>query len=74
MQRDALEFAMRLESNSGLAKASIPGMSPGMAQVQYRLMALSEQIQELAKAKPSRREAVWCTMCKTEGNLRNDFP
>ncbi len=30
-QRDALEFVMQLESYSGLAEASIPGMALGLA-------------------------------------------
>lgn len=50
-EREVLEFAMRLESISGLAEASLPRLAPGMVQFQYQLTALSEQIQEMATGK-----------------------
>ena len=37
-QRDALQFAMRLESNSGLVEALIPGMAIGLVQFQYKFL------------------------------------
>jgi len=55
MSWEALEFAMQLESISGLAYASVFRLALGLAQFQYQLASLFEQIKELAKAKASAR-------------------
>jgi hypothetical protein len=48
------------------------GTSPDLAQFQIQIIALIEHIQELTKAE-RRREQVWCTSCKVEGNHANEW-
>jgi hypothetical protein len=68
-QAEALEIAMKLESNP--MGESISGMS----QILSQLTSLSLQVEDMKKEKgEDKREDIWCVRCRSEGHDKEHFP
>jgi hypothetical protein len=73
---DALEQSMKIEAMEGYPgslKVTRPPTDANLVQLQGKISALTENIQELMIPRPGRPQ-VWCTRCYTEGHLVNECP
>ena len=73
---DALEKSMKIEAMEGYLgslRVTRPLADANLAQLQGKISALMENIQELMIPRPGRPH-VWCIGCYTEGHLVNECP
>ena len=66
-QSEALEIVMRLEASP------VSHSTMGTYQLQKQLVNITLELQSLKKGKEVREE-VCCTICKTEGHLKEHYP
>jgi hypothetical protein len=73
---EALEQSMKIEAMEGYPgslRITRPLVDSHMSNLQGKISALMEKIQELTLLKPVRPQ-VWCTGCYTEGHLETECP